>query len=51
MLNNLSQQIWTQPIAGLRTVRVDTRQWTAGVYYIRVSANGRIETRKIVVER
>jgi hypothetical protein len=50
VLNSLGQQVWTQPLAGLRTVRVDTKAWATGVYYVKVVAHGRTVTQKVVVQ-
>jgi hypothetical protein len=50
VLNNVGQSIWTQELNGQRTVRVNTQNWPAGVYSVRVLTNGQTETRKLVIK-
>jgi hypothetical protein len=48
--NSLGQQVWTQRLEGQRTVRVNTQNWAAGVYHVKVSTNGRSEMQKLVIQ-
>ncbi|WP_133273471.1 T9SS type A sorting domain-containing protein [Hymenobacter radiodurans] len=48
--NSLGQQVWTQSLEGQRTVRVNTHNWAAGVYHIKVSTTGRSEMQKLVIQ-
>ncbi|MGY2133008.1 T9SS type A sorting domain-containing protein [Hymenobacter sp. HD11105] len=48
--NSLGQQVWTQHLEGQRTVRINTQNWAAGVYHVKISTNGRSEMQKLVVQ-
>jgi hypothetical protein len=50
VINSLGQQVWTQPLASQRTLHINTQNWAAGMYQVRISTNGRVQTQKLVIQ-